>query len=62
LLDGQTLDANYFIPARFAGRNGNGRSRNLQKFREEVDAGLVGASVDWKLALAVAYGLARGSW
>ena len=38
-------DADDFIPAALAGGNGNGRSRHLQKFREEFDAGLVGSII-----------------
>src|SRR5438445_12351513 len=38
----QTDDANYLITAGVAGSNSNGGTRYLQKFREEVDAGLIG--------------------
>jgi len=38
--------ADDFIAAGLAGRNGNGRSRRLQKFREEFDAGGIGPAVD----------------
>ena len=37
-------DANDFIPPAQAGRNGNGRSRHLQKFREKFDASVIGAA------------------
>jgi hypothetical protein len=37
---------NDFVPAALAGRNGNGRSRHLQKICEEFDAGLIGFAVD----------------
>src|SRR5579871_1087845 len=47
-LRGQSHHANYFIAAAVAGRNGNGRSRHLQKFCEEFDAGLIGSSLDWR--------------
>src|SRR5258708_23309433 len=46
VLGGHPRYANHFIPAGLAGRNGNGRSRHLQKFREEFDAGGIGAAVD----------------
>ncbi len=54
---------NYFIPARMAGGNGNGRARNVQKICEELDAGLVGAAFDgWsgERKLKIAFLLARG--
>src|ERR1700747_503305 len=38
----QTDDANYLITAGLAGSNSNGGTRYLQKFREEVDAALIG--------------------
>jgi hypothetical protein len=40
-------DANHFCAAGLAGSNGNGRSRYLQKFREEFDAGFIGSAFDW---------------
>src|SRR5271155_2611952 len=42
-------DTDNFLAAGLAGGNGNGRSRHHQKFREEFDAGLVGAAIDgWR--------------
>lgn len=38
--------ADNFIAAALAGRNGNGRSRHLQKFCEKLDAGFVGSAFD----------------
>src|SRR5215471_19066231 len=46
LLGGQSHHADDFIPAAVAGRNGNGRSRHLQKLCEEFDAGLIGAALN----------------
>jgi hypothetical protein len=40
----QSSHANYFPAPGLAGSNGNGRSGHLQKFREEFDAGLIGAA------------------
>jgi hypothetical protein len=43
---GQSCNSNNFVPAGFAGRYGNGRTRHLQKICEEFDAGFIGPSVD----------------
>ncbi len=48
LLRGKACHANHFIPAGMTGRNGNGRSRHLQKFCEEFDASLIGSAFDWR--------------
>src|SRR5208282_1395830 len=45
-LRGQPRHSNHFISAARAGRYGNGRTRNLQKIREEFNAGLVGSPFD----------------
>jgi len=42
VLASHSRDTNDFIPAALAGRNGNGTSRHLQKFRKEFDASFVG--------------------
>src|SRR6266403_2996243 len=41
LLSGQPRDPDNLIPAGLAGSNSNGRTRHIQKFRKEFDAGLV---------------------
>jgi hypothetical protein len=46
LLRRQPGNADDFIPAGLAGGYGNGRSRHLQKFGKEFDAGVVGSTVD----------------
>ena len=45
-LGGHSRNADDFIPASLTGRNGNGRTRHLQKFRQEFNAGLVGSTLD----------------
>jgi len=41
----RACDANHFVPTGLAGGNGNGRARDLQKFCEKFDAGVVGLSI-----------------
>src|SRR6266851_2885003 len=45
LLRGQPRHPDNFIPAGLAGSNSNGRTRHIQKFRKEFDAGGVGLAV-----------------
>src|SRR6266852_501744 len=42
----ESRDSDHFLAAGLAGSNGNGRTRHLQKFCEEFDAGLIGTAFD----------------
>ena len=46
LVSRQTSNANDFVTAALAGSYGNGRARHIQSLCEEIDAGLIGASLD----------------
>src|ERR1700722_11915312 len=48
VMGGPSRNADNFIPASLTGRNGKGRSRHLQKFGEEFNAGVVSSTVDWR--------------
>src|SRR5581483_5248261 len=48
ILPADTRNPNNFISTARAGRNGNGRSRDLQSFGDELDAGLVGPAFEWR--------------
>src|SRR5258706_2446242 len=45
LLTGQACHRDNLMPAGLAGSNSNGRTRHIQKFREEIDAGRVSLAV-----------------